>query len=108
MHLYEKKKKRGFHGIFRSVVLFAAMILLVVFLLSQTDGTARSRGEQVVKQAVTKAAVTCYALEGSYPEDLQYLIDNYGLVVNTDRYMVSYEPSGANLMPSIIVTQRSR
>lgn len=104
MHLYEKSNKRRFHSVFRSLVIFAAMLLVFAFLLGRTDGASRTRSEQVVKQAVTKAAVTCYTLEGRYPEDLQYLIDNYGLAINTDKYFVIYQPEGPNLMPNIIVS----
>lgn len=102
MHLYEKKK-RGFHGIFRTLVVFAAMILIFIFVLTNTGNTAGDRSEQIVKQAITKAAVTCYTLEGAYPENLQYLIDNYGLIINTDKYIVIYETNGPNLMPRIAV-----
>lgn len=106
MHLYERKK-RGFHGVFRALVSFAVVVLVFLFILSRTGGMAQTRGEQIVRQAVTRAAVTCYTLEGSYPEDLQYLIDNYGLVVNTDKYMIIYEPSGSNLMPVIRVSPKT-
>lgn len=107
MHLYERKEKRGFHSIFRSVAVFVVLMMLFVFILSRTGGMVQSRGEQVIKQAVTKAAVTCYTLEGRYPQNLQYLIDNYGLAVNEDRYIVIYEPSGPNLMPTIRVSVRT-
>ena len=56
-----------------------------------------------LKQAVIRSSVQCYALEGFYPESLEYLEDHYGLTYDDDKYVVSYEVTASNLMPSIDV-----
>ena len=64
-----------------------------------------TQSEQLIatEQAVRRAAVQCYALEGSYPSDLTYLEQHYGLMLNHDRYVVHYQSLGSNLMPQIAV-----
>ena len=50
-----------------------------------------------------QGAVQCYALEGFYPEDLTYLKEHYGLTYDSEKYVVSYEVIGSNLMPDVSV-----
>ena len=57
--------------------------------------------------AVLQAAVQCYAVEGSYPASLDYLEENYGLLVNHDRFIVTYEAFASNLMPQVNVLERA-
>jgi hypothetical protein len=52
---------------------------------------------------VRRAAVQCYALEGAYAADLQYLVDNYGIRPDTKRFVVHYLYQGDNLLPDITV-----
>ena len=56
--------------------------------------------------AVQRSALQCYAVEGAYPPDLQYLEDNYGLQVNKKDFYVTYEAFASNLPPTVRVTVR--
>ena len=58
-----------------------------------------------VRDAVRNAALTCYAVEGAYPEDLQYLRDHYGLAYDASRYKVTYDAFASNLLPDIYVVE---
>jgi hypothetical protein len=51
-----------------------------------------------VKDAVQKAAVQCYALEGSYP--------HYGLIMDSKRFYYRYEVFASNILPEIEVFER--
>ena len=53
-----------------------------------------------------RSAVQCYAVEGYYPQDLDYLTDHYGLQINHDRYIVVYEAFASNLPPEVTVLQK--
>ena len=55
--------------------------------------------------AVQNAALTCYAVEGAYPDDVEYLRTHYGLAYDQDRYMVRYSAFASNLLPEIYVTE---
>ena len=69
-----------------AVVAFA-LALAVCCLLINNLGTAQTGAEtELVYTAVRDAALTCYAIEGAYPPDLQYLRDNYGIRYDRSRY----------------------
>ena len=53
--------------------------------------------------AVLRSAMECYAVEGVYPESLDYLEQHYGLRVNHRDYIVTYEVFASNQPPSIQV-----
>ena len=52
------------------------------------------------------AALTCYAVEGAYPQSLEELERGYGLAYNKDAYIVSYDAFASNIMPNIQVLRK--
>ena len=86
-------------------VLMAALLICIVMLVSQVDTSSSGAQTQFVQDAVRNAALTCYAVEGTYPGDLSYLRENYGLAYDESRYMVYYDAFGANVVPEIYVTE---
>ena len=89
-----------------AIVLLMILVLGGVWVLLTKVG--RSSGEaqtQFVTEAVHNAALTCYAVEGAYPTDLEYLRTHYGLAYDQSRYFVRYDSIGSNLMPDISVTE---
>jgi hypothetical protein len=89
-----------------AILLFVAVIALFVFLVDSISNKNAGRELDVVRDAVKNAALTCYAVEGVYPDDLTYLRDHYNLAYNEERYIVYYDPLASNLMPSIKVVER--
>ena len=81
------------------------VLVLAVALFSRIDKTQDREETMIVRQAVLNAALTCYAVEGAYPDDLEYLREYYQLAYDEDRYYVTYDYVGANLMPDIYVTE---
>ena len=55
------------------ILIFAALFWGIVRSLNQTSGQIRNEEAQLIEQRIEQAAVLCYALEGSYPEDVSYL-----------------------------------
>lgn len=100
------KKKRGFPAVLISFAVFAALIAFVLVMLANAEETSRAEALAAVEQSIIRAAVSCYAYEGFYPADIEYLEENYNLVINRDRYIVFYDRTGDNLMPNIIVAER--
>ena len=47
-----------------------------------------------------------YDIRHGYPPDLAYLVDNYGVQVDTQRFTVVYQLHASNLMPDITVLDR--
>ncbi|MCI2046794.1 MAG: hypothetical protein LKJ90_03665 [Faecalibacterium sp.] len=88
-------------------LLAAALILLclagaaALYQKVMADLAAQEQG--AVRQAVLRCAVQCYSVEGVYPPDLAYMEENYGLIVNQERYIVSYDAFASNLLPQVSV-----
>ena len=89
-----------------SILIFIALILAFVLMINGITTKNNGRELQVVRDAVKNAALTCYAVEGMYPDDLEYLREHYNLSFNEEKYHVFYEPLASNLMPSIKVAER--
>ena len=92
----------------RYIVLLPALAAAVIALLGlRTAGNVQDEySTENVRSVIIKAAALCYAAEGSYPENLGYLQDNYGITINYDKYTVHYSYVGGNIPPEVIVTAR--
>lgn len=83
-----------------------AVVLIYLFLTNSIFEFSSGDDEgalQRVDSAIRNACVTCYACEGSYPENFEYLQRNYNLKIDLDKYIVHYEVFGQNIMPDITV-----
>ncbi len=89
-----------------AVIVFVALVLAFAFLINGITTKGDSQELTIVRDAVKNAALTCYAVEGVYPDDLEYLRENYNLAYNDERYIVYYDAFASNLMPSIKVAER--
>ena len=91
-----------------AILLPLAVILAVLFFLAALSnldkGNALEEKEQL-ETALRKATVSCYSIEGAYPPTLEYLIENYGIQINTKRFTVKYEYCASNMMPDITVLE---
>ena len=89
-----------------AIVLLIALLLAGAWFAVSRLGTAQEEAQtRVVHDAVHNAALTCDAVEGAYPESLDYLRENYGLAYDEARYMVTYDAFAGNLMPMIYVVE---
>jgi len=84
------------------------IIVVLLFFLSAFSNLGNdhsARDKQQLETTLLRSAVACYAAEGIYPSDLTYLVENYGVQINTDLYTVKYEFIASNLMPDITVLE---
>lgn len=90
------------------VKLLAAALVLFVFLLgiSRLEQGRQEQGVRQLEDVLRRAAVACYASEGFYPPDVDYLRENYGVVIDENRYRVHYDRFASNLMPDITVVEK--
>ena len=70
------------------------------------DDEKALKDKKHLENALRNAAVSCYAIEGAYPPSAEYLIENYSVQVDEERFAVKYEFYGSNLMPDITVLVR--
>lgn len=104
MNRFEKRSHR-LRGLGRVLPAAAFLLALALFLagLNSLSGATDRQEAEGLRDSVLRSAVHCYALEGFYPDSLTYLEDHYGLRYDRDRYVVSYEVIGSNLMPDVSV-----
>lgn len=94
-------------------LLIGSLAVTVLFLLIAAQSIfsfnngIEQRQLNIVKQAVEKAVVNCYALEGSYPPSIEYLHDNYGLIVDNKHYIYEYKIFASNLPPEIYIFKKN-
>ena len=110
----DEKKNTSLMGriigsVWLKTALFVAVFLLLTTLMTSGTGSKVQEGHtDFLADAVRRAAVQCYALEGSFPNNLKYLEENYGLIIDYENYAVYYESMGDNLLPSIRVIPLTR
>lgn len=86
-----------------AVVLSAAAVAIVAVSITDSNNNRKSENLNIVESGVRRAATECYAVEGFYPDSLQYLIDNYNLYIDENECIVHYSPVSSNIMPDIRV-----
>ena len=97
-------KKRG---ALKWIALVLLILLAAALLIVGKPG--RDLGDEsaaAIREAIRRSALQCYAVEGVYPPNLQYLQDNYGLEVNTEDFYVTYDAFASNLPPTVLVTSK--
>lgn len=92
-------------------MLPVALILILVLFAGMLDELESDRAEEnqhQLEQILRRGCMTCYASEGIYPPNLDYLEEHYGIQIDRERYTVYYDIFGSNLMPEITVLENER
>ena len=93
-------------GLLLPVIAAAALLCFATALNSLDSGRAEDDQRQL-EETLRRGCVACYATEGIYPPDLEYLKEHYGLQVDEERYTVHYSAIAENLMPDITVLENT-
>lgn len=102
-------KRISVRRILSAVIPIAAFILMIVWLvfgIMDADNAIDANELENVRLTIEKGVTICYAIEGVYPESIEYLSENYGVAVDTGKYLVHYECIAANIRPTITVFER--
>ena len=86
-----------------SLLLTAAVILLCFMGIQSIGQTTSEEQLHSLENSIQRSVIQCYALEGTYPPNLQYLKDHYGLVYSEENFFVDYQTYGSNIMPDITI-----
>ena len=87
-------------------LLSIVLVLAAAVLLVNRIDTAQDAAEtDIVRDAVKNAALTCYAVEGAYPDSVDYLREHYRLAYDEDRYLITYDAFASNMIPDLWVTE---
>ena len=93
-------------GLTVSLAVFALFFVAAVLVLNYIGGVSEEAQTEMVQNAVRNAVLTCYAVEGAYPPDIEHLVENYGLAYDDDRYLITYDAFASNVFPDIRVNVR--
>ena len=91
---------------FLGVALFLAAALVFVLLISGAKEASKRESLRTARESLRRAIVTCYALEGFYPENYEYIKENYGVRIDKSKYYVHYYVFASNVMPDFEIYER--
>ena len=97
-----RRNKRSLHWLPKTLIV-GLILLVFLFGLSRLERGSSELQRQQLEDSIRRTCVACYATEGVYPPNLDYLQQHYGLQVDQSRYTVFYEIFAENLMPEITV-----
>ena len=100
------KKSNVIKAALAAAVLLALAVWFFTGMESLSSGYTR-QGRQQLEDALRRSAAACYAAEGIYPPNVNYLAEHYGVQWDTERYTVFYEIFADNIMPEITVLEKS-
>ena len=103
------KVSKGRLGFLRWAILIVTFVYFgtVLFALGIYEGDLVSSKTRTMQKAIEKAAVQCYALEGQYPPNLDYLVENYGIQIDYDNFIYEYFVFASNLKPVVKVIEKT-
>jgi hypothetical protein len=98
---------RGALGALRAYGLAVGLFLVIAAILlrglASTDSASRTEQLEMLRSNIRRAIVSCYAVEGSYPESIDYITEHYGVTIDEKKFFVYYDIFGSNIMPDFDV-----
>lgn len=90
------------------ITLIITFVFIGVFLITTNNMKAQLEIQETsrLERALKTAALNCYVMEGVYPDSVEYLIDNYGIIIDKTKYHVFYEIFATNIMPDIRIYRK--
>ncbi|WP_050635545.1 hypothetical protein [Candidatus Stoquefichus sp. SB1] len=88
-------------------ILFLFIVVAMIWTGVQQAGSySENEDLQRISDTIYQLSLKCYSIEGKYPQDIHYLKDYYGLLVNEDDYHILYHYEGDNIQPTIHVYKK--
>ena len=103
IHVVRQKNKFPIIGLLGSAVLIAACLYLFAAGTGSIAERTKEENLNTLTEAVKRAAVQCYAIEGRYPPSVEYLEEHYGISIDREVYHVFYSGWASNIMPDITI-----
>lgn len=97
------KPKPNYFKTIAAIILVAAIVFAAAYATTSVGERGAGEAAKNVEISLNRAVARCYAAEGAYPPDLDYIAEKYGVNPDPERYIVHYEYFGANLLPAITV-----
>lgn len=86
-----------------SLIFAIAFIFFIVNGISVVNTSTLNEQARSLETSIRKSVAQCYAVEGTYPPDLNYLKEHYGLYYDEKKFYVDYTAIGSNIMPDVTI-----
>ncbi len=96
-------KGRKFIRILLPLSLTVLLLIALGWAAARAESQTAAQALRLTEESIRRAAVQCYALEGFYPANINYLMEHYGIRPDTSRFIIHYQFIADNLLPDITV-----
>ena len=89
-----------------AVLIFSVVAGIVVTGINDASKKSDAEEQRIAEESIRSAIVTCYAVEGSYPDTFDYIKKNYNVSIDEKKFAVHYTVFASNVMPDFDVVRR--
>lgn len=113
MSIYKNRFERNTAFSFAKCIallpLLAFVLLFIMFIngIHSVSDTALLKQQENLETALMRSISQCYAVEGAYPPNLDYIVEHYGLTYDDSLFYIDYQPIGSNIMPDVTILSKS-
>lgn len=86
-----------------TMIVFCIIVTGAIYAISSFMDTNLYEDTTIIESVIDSALIECYALEGAYPDNIEYLFE-YGVRLDFDKYNYNYKYEGPNIKPTVGVT----
>ena len=100
------KQLKHYRGWIVTLCIFALLLGFTMQRVGSVEQKTLLQRQENVRSATLRAAVACYSVEGVYPDNVEYLVEHYGLRYDTETFILQYDAFAENILPDIRVLVR--
>lgn len=106
---FERNRTFPFAKFIVLLPLIAFLLLFVLFYsgIQSVSETTMEKQRESLETALMRSISQCYAVEGAYPPNLDYIVEHYGLIYDDSLFYIDYQPIGSNIMPDVTILTKS-
>lgn len=100
------KEKKGHAVSYMVPAVAVAVIFCLMFLGIIQVAQANDRAQmEAIRTAINRDVLHCYASEGKYPPDLDYICSKYAFSYDSSKYNIEYKLKEDNSLPEVTVME---
>ena len=107
MSVFYTARKRNFWSTFLPILFLILVLGIFIACSDSFSQSNRKHEKEILQDALNRSITQCYALEGNYPHNLDYLKEHYGLTYNEEHFFIDYQYIGGNLRPDVTIIERN-
>ncbi|MEG2245238.1 MAG: hypothetical protein RSB84_07095 [Erysipelotrichaceae bacterium] len=89
-----------------AITFFVIILIVILQGFNTSDAAEKAKEYKQVEAVIQKSISECYAMEGRYPKDFEYLKKHYQIHINSKRYKVYYQYQGENIIPIVDIIEK--